>query len=88
MKLWLNENLFNFKRKQILQTHGIAIGTKMAVAFSVIFVAHGETQLHSYPALTNLSPGEGSLVTLSEWGPEANQKSSISLILLADSMPQ
>ena len=31
--------------KHYLQIHGIAMGTKMAVAFSVIFMAHIETTL-------------------------------------------
>ena len=45
MKLILKENLFHFNGKHFLQTHGIAMGTKMTVAFSVIFMAHVEKQL-------------------------------------------
>ena len=45
MKLILKENLFHFNGKHFLQTHGIAMDTKMAVAFSVIFMAHVEKQL-------------------------------------------
>ena len=45
MKLILKENSFHFNGKHFLQTHGIAMGTKMAVAFSVIFMAHVEKQL-------------------------------------------
>ena len=45
MKLILKENSFHFNGKLFLQTHGIAMGTKMAVAFSVIFMGHVEKQL-------------------------------------------
>ena len=39
MRLILEENSFKFNEKHFVQTHGIAMGTKMAVAFSVIFMA-------------------------------------------------
>ena len=45
MRLILKENSFKFHDKHYLQTHGIAMGTKMAVAFAVIFMAHIEKQL-------------------------------------------
>ena len=45
MRLILKENSFKFNNKHYLQIHGIAMGTKMAVAFSVIFMAHLETAL-------------------------------------------
>ena len=45
MRLILKENSFKFNDKHFLQTHGIAMGTKMAVAFAVIFMAHIERQL-------------------------------------------
>ena len=45
MRLILKENSFKFNDKHFLQTHGIAMGTKMAVAFAVIFMAHIEKQL-------------------------------------------
>ena len=38
MRLILEENSFKFNEKHFVQTHGSAIGTKMAVAFSVIFI--------------------------------------------------
>ena len=44
MKLMLKENSFHFNG-HYLQTHGIAMGTKMPLAFSVIFMAHIEKQL-------------------------------------------
>ena len=44
-KLILKENSFHFNGKHFLQTHGIAMGAKMAIAFSVIFMAHVEKQL-------------------------------------------
>ena len=45
MQLILTENSFKFNDKHYLQTDGIEMGTKMAVAFSVIFMAHIEKQL-------------------------------------------
>ena len=45
MRLILKEHSFKFNDKHYLQTHGIAMGTKMAVAFAVIFMAHIEKQL-------------------------------------------
>ena len=45
MRLILKENSFQFSGKHYLQTHGIAMGTKMAVAFTVIFMAHIKKQL-------------------------------------------
>lgn len=45
MQLILTENSFKFTGKHYLQTHGVVMGSKMAVAFSVIFVAHVEKQL-------------------------------------------
>ena len=41
----MKENAFKFNDKHFLQAHGIAMSTKMAVAFAVIFMAHIETQL-------------------------------------------
>ena len=45
MRLILEETSFQFNGKHYLQTHRIAMGTKMAVAFAVIFIAHIEKQL-------------------------------------------
>ena len=45
MRLILKENSFKFNDKHYLQTHGIATGLKMAVAFAVIFMAHIQKQL-------------------------------------------
>ena len=45
MRLILEENSFKFNEKHFVQTHGIAMGTKMAVAFSVIFMADLEKRL-------------------------------------------
>ena len=42
MGLILMENSFKFHDKYFLQTHGMAMGTKMAAAFVVIFMAHIE----------------------------------------------
>ena len=43
--LVLKENSFEFKGENYLQTHGTAMGTKMAVAFANIFRAEIETNL-------------------------------------------
>ena len=45
MRMVLKEMSFEFNDKHNLQTHGIAMATKMAVAFAVIFMAHIEKQL-------------------------------------------
>ena len=45
MILILQKNSSQFNGKNYLQTRGTAKGTKMAVAFEVIFMAHIEKQL-------------------------------------------
>ena len=45
MRLILKENSFKFNDKHYLQTHGIAMGTKMGVSLAVIFMAHIEKQV-------------------------------------------
>ena len=41
----LEENSIKFNEKHFVQTHGIAMGNKMAVAFSVVFIADMEKRL-------------------------------------------
>ena len=41
----LKENSFEFKRKNYLQTHGTAMGTKMVVAFAYISRSEIKTNL-------------------------------------------
>ena len=43
--LILQENSFQFRGNNFLQTHGTAMGTKMAVAFANIFMAHIEEEI-------------------------------------------
>ena len=43
--LILQENSFQFSGKEYLQTHGTAMGTKMAAAFTNIFMAKIEKEL-------------------------------------------
>ena len=43
LTLILKENSLRFSGKNYLQFHGIAMGTKMAVAFANIFMANIET---------------------------------------------
>ena len=50
LKLILQENSF----KNYLQTHGTAMGTKMAVAFANIFMAEVETKILNQSALKPL----------------------------------
>ena len=45
LELILQENSFQFTRKNYLQTHGTAMGTKMAVAFANIFMGKVESQI-------------------------------------------
>ena len=45
MQLILEENCFKFNEKHFVQTHGIAMGAKMAVSFSVVFMADMEKRL-------------------------------------------
>ena len=47
LRLILQENSFQFNGKNYLQTHGTAMGTKMAVAFANIFMSAVETRLIS-----------------------------------------
>jgi len=45
MRLILEENSFKSNERHFLQTHAIAMGTKMAVALSVIYMAGFEERL-------------------------------------------
>ena len=45
LRLILQENSFQFNGKNYLQTHGTAMGTKMAVAFANIFMSAVETEI-------------------------------------------
>ena len=45
LQLILKENSFQFNGKHYLQTHGTAMGTKMAVAFANIFMSTIETEI-------------------------------------------
>ena len=45
VRLILKENSFQFSGKHYFQTHGTAMGTKMAVAFANIFMASIEKEI-------------------------------------------
>ena len=45
LRLILEENSVKFNERHLIQTHGVAIGTKTAVSFSVIFMADLEKRL-------------------------------------------
>ena len=47
MRLILEENSFKFTERHYVQTPGIAMGSKIAVAFSVIFMVDQEERLPS-----------------------------------------
>ena len=51
LRLILQENSFQFNGKNYLQTHGTAMGTKMAVAFSNIFMNKVDTEILSQSEL-------------------------------------
>ena len=50
----LEENCFKFNEKHFVQTHGIAMGAKMAVSFSVVFMADMEKRLLAASPLKSL----------------------------------
>ena len=54
LRLILQENSFQFAGKNYLQTHGTAMGTKMAVAFANIFMSKVESDILSQSALKPL----------------------------------
>lgn len=45
LRLILQENSFQFNGRNYLQTHGTAMGTKVAVAFANIFMSAVETEI-------------------------------------------
>ena len=53
LSLILQENLFQFNGKDYLQTHGTAMGRKMAVAFANIFMAKIEKKYSTKQHKTN-----------------------------------
>ena len=55
LELILQENSFQFTGKDYLQTHGTAMGTKMAVSFANIFMGKAESQILSRSALKPLA---------------------------------
>ena len=55
LELILQENSFQFTGKDYLQTHGTAMGTKMAVSFANIFMGKVESQILSRSALKPLA---------------------------------
>ena len=55
LELILQENSFQFTGKNYLQTHGTAMGTKMAVSFANIFMGKVESQILSQSALKPLA---------------------------------
>ena len=55
LRLILKEIYFHFNGKNYLQTHGTAMGTKMAVSFAYIFMAAVETEIISRSHLKPLT---------------------------------
>ena len=54
LRLILQEKSFQFTGKNYLQTHGTAMGTKMAVAFANIFMSKVETDILNQSAFKSL----------------------------------
>ena len=54
LRLILQENSFQFKGKNYLQTHGTAMGTKVAVSFANIFMSAVETEIINKSAIKPL----------------------------------
>ena len=54
LRLVLEENSFQFNGKNYLQTHGTAMGTKMAVTFANIFMGRVETEIISQSTIKPL----------------------------------
>ena len=54
LRLILQENSFQFNGENCLQTHGMAMGTKMAVVFANIFMSKVESEIISQSALKPL----------------------------------
>ena len=59
LSLILLENSFQFNLKDYLQTHGTAMGTKMAVAFANIFMAKIEKEILRLRVALTPSFGKG-----------------------------
>ena len=87
MGLILMENSFKFHDKYFLQTHGMAMGTKMAAAFVVIFMAHIEKNNYQQLANKNLPSGRDTSMALNV-EPCPQKKSATSLISPIYSSPR
>ena len=74
LRLILKENSFQFNGKHYLQTHGTAMGTKTAVSFANIFMAHIETTILSESFLS-LQFGNAALTISFPYGTSVNQTS-------------
>ena len=72
LSLILQENLFQFNGKDYLQTHGTAMGRKMAVAFANIFMAKIEKKILD-KATQNQSFVKDSWMTSSMWNTSRNR---------------
>ena len=81
--LTLNKNLFQLNGETYLQTHGTAMGTKMAVSFANIFMAKIETTLIQH---SEIKPKEWRRLTISSpSGTEKKKRGSIILNKLTNS---
>ena len=47
LRLILQENSFQFNRRNYIQTHGTAMGTNVAVAFANVFMSRVESEIIS-----------------------------------------
>ena len=74
LRLVLKENSFHFFGKNYLQTHGTAMGTKVAVAFANIFMAKVETKLLKKSAIKPICSKRYIDDIFSLWVPEENKQ--------------
>ena len=72
--------------KKLPTTHGTAMGTKMAVAFTYIFIAKVETKILNESGLTGRSSGNDSSTTSSPSGTQPGERSHSSLNKLTNTI--
>ena len=73
LSLILLENSFQFHEKDYLQTHGTAMGTKMAVAFANIFMAKIEKEILRQSSIKPIF-WKGLSMTSYQYGTQAETK--------------
>ena len=75
LRLILKENSFQFNGKHCLKTHGTVMGTKTAVSFANIFMAHIETTILSRTVFKPTVWGNATLTISFPYGTSVNETS-------------